>query len=130
MTKQILVAMAALLAGVVSLGAHHTHPADEWDLQSPVSIEGTVVRVYWGLPHAWFKVVNQEKQEYHVEWTTPATMAAHGIPTSPIKEGDRVTFTGVLNRGRDKRILALLTEIRRPADGWRWAGWDMPAGAR
>lgn len=123
MTKQILLAIVALPAGIGSLRAHHVHPATEWDLNSHVSVEGTVVQVYWGSPHVWFKIVTRETQEYHVEWTSPSNLAVHGMQSSPIKEGERVIFTGVLNRNPEKRILVLLTEIRRPADGWRWTTW-------
>ncbi len=128
MTKQILVEMVALAASIGSLAAHHVHPASDWDLNNPVSIEGTVTQIYWGEPHAWFKVLTAEKKEYHMEWTTPRTMARYGIAASPFNEGDRVIFTGVLPRDPKKLVVAMLTEIRRPADGWRWTGWDMPIG--
>lgn len=116
----LLVMVVAVSAGIVSPRAHHVHPAAEWDLNLPVSVEGTVRQVYWGSPHVWFKIVTQETREYHVEWLDASQLAAYGMQTSPITEGERVIFTGAPNRNPEQRILVRLTEIRRPVDGWRW----------
>jgi hypothetical protein len=37
-----------------------------------------------------------------------------------VRAGDHLIITGSVNKNPEKKILTLLTEISRPADGWRW----------
>jgi hypothetical protein len=61
-----------------------------------------------------------DRGEYAIEWSAVSQLARQGIRTVPVKEGDRLLITGSVNKNPEKRILTILREIRRPADGWAW----------
>jgi hypothetical protein len=43
------------------------------------------------------------------------------IATGSLQAGDHVVITGAPMRDPNLKVLSLLSEIRRPSDGWRWA---------
>ena len=110
--------MAALLLSAGSMIGHHGYA--EYDRNAPVSLEGTVKHVLWANPHVVVTLETQTKGEYSVEWGAVFQLARTGITAVPVKEGDRLIVTGSINRNPEKRILTIIQEIRRPADGWHW----------
>ena len=116
MTKGLF--LVALVAAASALG-HHSY--GEYDRDTQVEMEGTVVHVMWGNPHVLITLQTEDKGEYRVEWGALFQLSRQGIRTAPIKEGDRVIVTGSVNRDPQKHILTLVRGISRPADGWRWA---------
>jgi hypothetical protein len=118
MKRTVFTSMAALLLSVGSMIAHHGYA--EYDRNALVSLEGTVKQVVWANPHVVLKLETQTKGEYSVEWGAVFQLARTGITAVPVKEGDRLIVTGSINRNPEKRILTIVQEIRRPADGWHW----------
>ena len=98
--------------------AHHGYV--EYDRNEAVTLEGTVKRVLWTNPHVVLTLETRNGTVYAVEWAAVTQLSRLGIETAPVKEGDRLVVTGSINRNPEKRILTLLREIRRPADGWQW----------
>ena len=112
------IAGIAVLACATGLWAHHGYA--EYDRYAPVTLEGTVKNVLWANPHVVLTLETQTKGEYSIEWAAVFPLARTGITTVPVKEGDRLIVTGSINRNPEKRILTIVQEMRRPADGWHW----------
>jgi len=113
-----LITGIAVLACAAGLWAHHGYA--EYDRNAPVALEGTVKHVLWANPHVVLTLETQAKGEYSVEWNALFQLSRQGINSVPVKEGDRLIVTGSINRNPEKRILTLIQEISRPADGWHW----------
>jgi uncharacterized protein DUF6152 len=90
-------ALAGLcLALVPAAWAHHSQ--SEYDLRAKVEVEGTVTRVEWKSPHAWFYVdVTSDKGE-KVNWSfelpSPVTLMRRGWTRDSLKPGDRIKVVG------------------------------------
>ena len=91
-----------------------------------MTLEGTLKRVLWANPHVVLTLETQSQGEYSVEWGAVSQLSRQGIQAAPVKEGDRLIVTGSINRNPEKRILTIVQEIRRPADGWRWVNPNRP----
>ena len=111
--------------GPAPLSAHHWFSAN-FDSTKPFTLTGTVVRFAWANPHVVLTLETQTKGEYSVEWGEVSQLARTGITAVPVKEGDRLIVTGSINRNPEKRILTLVQEISRPADGWYWENPNRP----
>ena len=118
MKRIVLPSMVALLLTAGSVIGHHSYA--DYDRNSPVALEGTIKHVLWANPHVVLTLETESKGEYSVEWGAVSLLARQGINAVPVKQGDRVIITGSLNRNPEKRILTLVREISRPADGWHW----------
>ena len=107
-----------VLACATGLLAHHGYA--EYDRNAPVTLEGTVKHILWANPHVVLTLETETKGDYSVEWNAVFQLARFGIKSDSVKEGDRLLITGSINRNPEKRILTILQEISRPADGWHW----------
>jgi hypothetical protein len=76
--------------------AHHSQ--SEYDLRSKVEVEGTVTKVEWRSPHAWFyvDVVNDkgEKVNWSFELPSPVTLMRRGWTRDSLKPGDHIKVVG------------------------------------
>lgn len=118
MKRTILTLTVALLVIAGSMLAHHGYA--EYDRSAPVTLEGTVKHVLWANPHVVLTLETQTRGEYSIEWAALFQLSRQGIQAVPVKDGDHLIVTGSINRNPEKRILTLVQEIRRPADGWHW----------
>jgi Family of unknown function (DUF6152) len=110
--------MAVFLVSGGLLRAHHGY--SEYDRNALVTLDGSVKRVVWENPHIVMTLEMQNQGEYSVEWVSPNQLARQGVASRPVKEGDRLRVVGSVNKNPAKRILTLVREVRRPADGWCW----------
>ena len=74
--------------------AHHSLTA-EFDLDRPVTIQGTVARIEWMNPHAWIHV-QTESGLWDVEVGSPSDLIRRGWNRADLKQGDRVTVEAIL----------------------------------
>jgi hypothetical protein len=118
MKRTVLTSTAALLLSAGSMIGHHGYA--EYDRNAPVTLEGTLKHVLWANPHVVLTLETQTRGEYSVEWGAVFQLSRFGINSVPVKAGDHLIVTGSINRNPEKRILTLIQEIRRPADGWHW----------
>jgi hypothetical protein len=118
MRRSILTSVAALLVTAGSMIGHHGYA--EYDRNAPVTLEGTVKHIVWANPHVVLTLETETKGEYSIEWAAIFQLARTGITAVPVKEGDRLIITGSINRNPEKRILTIVQEMSRPADGWHW----------
>ena len=103
----------ALTAGVVSVGAtaaasaHHSFAAI-YDMNQPITVQGTIVNVRLTNPHSWFylDVKNEagEVQRWAFEAGTPSGMIRNGYKPNIITTGAEVTITGFRGRVESDNI--------------------------
>ena len=101
MNRRNRLSLIATLAGlclalVPAVRAHHSQ--SEYDLRAKVEVEGTVTRVEWKSPHAWFyvDVTNDkgEKVNWSFELPSPVTLMRRGWTRDSLKPGDRIKVVG------------------------------------
>jgi len=118
MKRTVFTLTVALLLTTSSMIGHHGYA--EYDRNAPVTLEGTLKHVLWANPHVVLTLETQTRGEYSVEWGAVFQLSRFGINSVPVKAGDHLIVTGSINRNPEKRILTLIQEISRPADGWHW----------
>jgi hypothetical protein len=74
--------------------AHHSLTA-EFDLDRPITLQGTVARIEWMNPHAWIHV-QTETGLWDVEVGSPSELIRRGWNRTDLKQGDRVTIQAIL----------------------------------
>jgi hypothetical protein len=94
---------AALVWSLVSLGtaatawAHHSFAA-AFDMNKPVTVQGTIVQVRLENPHSWFfldvKDASGKVERWAFEAGTPSGMIRNGFKPGLIKQGVEVTIKG------------------------------------
>lgn len=87
-----------LVASVpVSVLAHHAFSA-EFDASKPVKFTGTVSKIEWINPHAWFhidvKTPTGAVEEWLIEAGTPNTLFRRGVTKDAIKPGTEIVVDG------------------------------------
>ena len=95
-TTRMMGALAVLVVAV-PLVAHHTFGA-EFDVNAPIQLEGTVVRLEWVNPHAWI----------HVEVSRMVQCTTEIVPDDPSEEVWRVeggSPRGLVVRGLRRECL-------------------------
>ena len=81
-TKTLLsVATFVLLTAAVPVWAHHAFSA-EFDINKPITVEGTITKMEWINPHAWIHMDVTEDDGTVASW-----MIELGPPNSLIKRG-------------------------------------------
>jgi hypothetical protein len=94
---------AAVVWSVFALGvaatasAHHSFAA-AFDMNKPVTVQGTIVQVRLENPHSWFfldvKNASGKVERWAFEAGTPSGMVRNGFKPGIIKKGVEVTIKG------------------------------------
>lgn len=101
--KVIITSLTLLIPALFPLSAfsHHSF-ISQFDPDQEVVMSGTVARVRWTNPHAFFDVVIMndagEEELWSFELGSPNTLIRYGWYRDTIKEGDMVTVDGYLAR--------------------------------
>jgi hypothetical protein len=100
-------ACASLLIAVWPVLAHHSFAA-EFDSAKPITVKGTIQRLEWVNPHAYFwldvKDANGKVTTYAFEALSPNALARQGWDRNSLKKGEEVTVDGYL--AKDGKPLA------------------------
>ena len=101
-TKLGVIGLGLLLLARTSL-AHHSFAA-EFDAAKPFELKGTVTKIAWTNPHAWFylDVVDEQTKQvtnWAVELNSPNALLRAGWKRDTLKAGDVVTVEG--SRAKD-----------------------------
>jgi hypothetical protein len=98
--------VGGLLAGGVPLMAHHAFSA-EFDARKPVKFQGTVVKVEWINPHAWFhidvKLPNGKTERWMIEAGNPHNLFRRGFSKDVIKSGMEIMVDGYQSKDGSRR---------------------------
>ncbi|HJR70654.1 MAG TPA: DUF6152 family protein [Gammaproteobacteria bacterium] len=111
---------AAVVAGSIAGAAYAHHSYAAFDRCKPVALEGEINKVEWVNPHIVIDLRTKDVSNYRIEWFALGQLAQADIATETLRTGDHVVITGAPMRDPNLRVLSLLSEIRRPSDGWRW----------
>jgi uncharacterized protein DUF6152 len=100
MKRSIRVAILCALISFVSAAAvraHHSFAA-AFDMNKPVTVQGTIVEIRLENPHSWFfldvKDPSGKLERWGFEAGTPSGMVRNGFKPNIIKKGVAVTIKG------------------------------------
>lgn len=100
MKRAVLTALMWVLVwmgAVATAWAHHSFSA-AFDMNKPVTVQGTIVQVRLENPHSWFfldvKDPSGKVERWAFEAGTPSGMIRNGFKASIIKKGTEVTIKG------------------------------------
>jgi hypothetical protein len=110
--------LTAVLVAAGPASAHHSYAA--YDREHPVSIEGDISQVVYANPHV-ILTVHANDAEYTVEWLSLYQVSRWVVAKGKLAVGDHVVLTGCALRDKTERRISLVSDIRRPSDGWAWS---------
>ena len=92
------VGVALLVGGaVVPVWAHHAFAA-EFDAQSPIELNGTVVRMEWVNPHTWIHIdvtrPDGSQERWMIEGGPPTSLLRRGFTKASLLAGTEVFVEG------------------------------------
>jgi hypothetical protein len=92
-----------LLMFSASATAHHSHASIDQD--KPITLEGTIAKFMWRMPHVYVLIDAEENGEivrYTVETLNPPSLARVGWAKDSFSAGDRVVMFGHHDRDPDR----------------------------
>jgi hypothetical protein len=100
----------------VPLSAHHSFAA-HYDMQKPITVQGTIDQVRLSNPHSWFYLSVKEADGTVSKWAfeagTPSGMIRNGYKASELPPGTAVTITGF--PARSSQNVGMLRELKTAA---------------
>src|SRR5215813_6066346 len=118
MSRALILTLAAFCLTATVASAHHSYAA--YDREHPVSIEGQISQVLYANPHV-ILTVRTNDAEYTVEWLSLYQVSRWIVSKGKLAVGDHIVVTGSALRDRTEHRISLVTDIRRPSDGWTWS---------
>jgi hypothetical protein len=112
-TLCIGLAVAALMAIAVPLGAHHAFAA-EFDIEKPINLRGTVTVMEWVNPHSWIHIDVKGTDGTVVNWMveggSPNQLMRLGFTKNAILPGMEILVDGFQAKdGTNKAVGRSLT---------------------
>ena len=125
MTRALILTLATMAVAMPAiLDAHHSYAA--FDREHPVSIEGDITQVVFANPHVVL-TVRAADADYTVEWLSMFQLTGrYHVVKDTLAAGDHVVVTARATRNPSEHRLSLVTDVRRPRDGWSWTRPLMP----
>jgi hypothetical protein len=65
--------------------------------------------------------VRANDAEYTVEWLSLYQVSRWIVAKGKLAVGDHIVLTGRALRDKTEHRISLVTDIRRPSDGWEWS---------
>jgi len=97
--KTLVAAIAGLSLSLIAASgtAHHSFVAI-FDAEKPITLTGTVTKVEWRNPHAWFYIDVKDDSDSVTNWglelSSPNLLIRKGWSRSAMQVGDVVTVEG------------------------------------
>ena len=116
-TVRTILALGLLSFGVgMTAWAHHSFAA-AFDMNKPVTVQGTIVQVRLENPHSWFfldvKDASGKVDRWAFEAGTPSGMIRNGFSPKLIKQGTEVTIKGFHAKDPSQKM-GMLRELITP----------------
>jgi tRNA(Ile2) C34 agmatinyltransferase TiaS len=111
-------AMLAFAASSVPALAHHNYAL--YERCRHVSLEGEIASIQWTNPHVLIDLKTGDAETYRIEWAALQQLAQAHVSTDALKVGDHVVIVGSVMRDPERKVMSLVSEIRRPSDGWSY----------
>jgi len=98
-SKALITTLAGLAFSLLasSGSAHHSFAA-QFDADKPIKLAGTITKVEWRNPHAWFYLDVEDDDgdvsNWGMELASPNLLVRKGWPRSFMKVGDPITVEG------------------------------------
>jgi hypothetical protein len=112
-----------MLICTAALWAHHSY-GTFYATDHRTTLKGQVAKVAFSNPHVMLTIETKNLGTWQAEWTNTDSLARQGVRQDTVQAGDVLEIEGSPSRNPDSRVVSALTEIRRPADGWRWVRSD------
>jgi hypothetical protein len=123
MKRSVFASTVVLLLTCTGLWAHHSY-STFYLTDHRVTLKGQVTKVSFLDPHVMLTIETKNSGTWQAEWTNVESLARQGVRQETVRTGDFLEIEGSPARNPESRVVSALTEIRRPADGWRWVGPD------
>ena len=105
LAHMLAAAVLSMTSAVAPAFAHHSFAA-EFDSAKPVTLVGTVTKVEWRNPHAFFYVDVKDEQGNVATWAfelgSPNALIRAGWSRNAVKIGEEVTVNGYLAKDGSK----------------------------
>jgi hypothetical protein len=115
--------VALLLTCTAGLRAHHSYGMF-YATDHRMTLKGQVAKVSFVNPHVMLTIETKNSGTWQAEWTSPDNLTRQGVLKDTVQTGDFLEIEGSPARNPESRVVSALTEIRRPADRWRWVRPD------
>ena len=121
----LLIFAAVLLVSAAHVAAHHSFTA-AYDNTRRIEVEGVVKEFVWRNPHSFVRIdvtKDGKTETWNLEWGSSSQLSAAKYPVTrtTLKAGDKIIAGG--EPRRDPAVKGLrVFNIKRPVDGWEWAG--------
>jgi hypothetical protein len=124
----LLPVLACAFAGTAAY-AHHSFAA-QYDANQQITLKGTITKVEWMNPHAYFYVDVPDETGKVVNWAVeggaPNVLYREGWKPTSLKQGDKVTILG--SRARNGSNLVNALSFQLPDGRCVFAGTSGPGG--
>jgi len=103
--KQIATVAGLTLGALISTHSHAHHAfGAEFDANSPLTLRGSVTKIEWVNPHAWFHIevaaADGKTEQWRIEGGTPNTLLRRGINKRSIAIGTKIVVDGYQAKDR------------------------------
>ena len=119
MTRTLLMVLGFVFLAASSPQAHHSYA--DFLLDQTASVEGNIEELLFVNPHVILKVRDKDLNIYTATWSAAFQLERTNVTATTLKVGDHVIVSGNPSRDAAAHGLSRLSEVRRPADGWRWS---------
>jgi hypothetical protein len=107
MKRAAVLSLALIFGAAAPSLAHHAFAA-HYDMQKPITVQGTLVEVRLTNPHSWFvlevKEADGSTSRWQFEAGTPSGMIRNGYKAAEMPKGSVVTINGFHGRDQSKNV--------------------------
>ncbi|MEQ9448285.1 MAG: DUF6152 family protein [Rhodospirillaceae bacterium] len=108
------VSVTMVVASTVLVSAALAHHGWSWTVEEQSTLEGTILDIYLGQPHAAMQVETADGVTWSIDLAPPSATSRSGFVEGVAAAGDRVVILG--NRAKDASVMRMKA-VRITVDG-------------